>query len=121
MNEQTISNIDRLDLVRRRRLATARVERETLRNEVLATLIETNRRACELRTWIEQAAPKVAVLQDARLARMLDWARAELASLEAAGDLKRLSETLRAGDLFPQADSLTDPLGDPPPAHPWGW
>ena len=46
--------------------------------------------------------------------RMIDWARQRLATLEATIDPKHIDQDLRKIELFPNADELDDPEGDPP-------
>jgi len=52
--------------------------------------------------------------------RMVDWVKAELVGLEEFLDPSRLSRLLHTRNLFPEGDDLVDPLGEPPPRHPWG-
>jgi hypothetical protein len=120
-----ISELDeRRELGRRRGLAMARGERESQRKVLLGKLIRTEHRADQLRRWIAGQQSRIAAMPDADLAwmltRMLEWARAELAELEAIVDPVQLAETLRERDLFPKVDRLADPLSEPPPQLPWG-
>lgn len=121
MTDSVNSNVERLELAHRRRLAAGRAEREAQRKDLLGSLIEADRRAADLRDWIERFAPRVDASRDARLLRLLEWAGSELAALEAMCDPQRLSDEMKARNLFPQVDPLTDPLGEPPRAHAWGW
>jgi hypothetical protein len=116
-----ISELDeRRELGRRRGLAMARGERESQRKVLLGKLIRTEHRADQLRRWIAGQQPRIAAMPDPELTRMLEWARAELAALEAIVDPVQLAETLRERELFPKVDRLADPLGEPPPQLPWG-
>lgn len=51
---------------------------------------------------------------------MLEWTALQLAELDLLLDPDRLSETLRERALFPELDSLDDPLGEPIGRRIWG-
>jgi hypothetical protein len=120
MSEVKDLKIERHELGRRRRIAKARLERESARKALLSKLIRTERQVVQLRAWIETQEARIVTRPDPALDRMLRWARAQLAALEAVLDPIQLSEVLCARELFPQVDELDDPLGDPPPEQPWG-
>ncbi len=117
MHQTNGLEIDQDDLRQRRELAKARYSREAERNALLDTLINTANQAERLRGWIATQAKS---RQPAEMSRMLDWARAELAALEAVAAPARLAALLRQRDLFPEVDRLVDPLGEPPSQRPWG-
>lgn len=103
------------ELARRRNLAQKRAERETKR---LAHVEALMARQAEARRLAEMEAADIPV--DAALARLLSWARARLAGLQAALTPAAVESALAAAELFPADDPLHDPLGDPPaPAWPW--
>jgi len=66
-----------------------------------------------LREWIERQDQNIA-MQDPDLNRMIEWARSELAKLEAILDPVKLTAELRTRKLFTEVDELHDPLGEPP-------
>lgn len=107
------------ELERRRGLAKARREREGQRKRLLNRLIRTKRQAAQLREWISGHEQAALSKTDANLSRMMDWARAQLATLEASLDPIRLTEELSTRKLFPEFDELNDPLGEPPPERRW--
>ena len=111
--------IDWSGIGRRRDLGAARQRRETERKALLGAMLQAQRDVVELRDWISglEAAGNAAIPE---LERMLDWAKAELAALDAATDPSRLAETLRDNALFPEHDALHDSLGEPPVARSWG-
>ena len=108
------------ELARRRKLASARQERERERSTFLISLIRTERRAKQLQQWIEAHDLFDIGRPDPELKRMLDWARTQLDALNAVIEPARVSEMLRDRNLFPETDELSDPLGDPAPRQPWG-
>jgi hypothetical protein len=109
---------DAEDLTRRRGLAVARRTRETERTLLLRKLVRMERQADQLRGWIAQR--KADVGASSEMQRMVDWVKAELVGLEEFLDPSRLSRLLHTRNLFPEVDDLVDPLGEPPPRHPWG-
>jgi hypothetical protein len=110
---------DLAELNRRRALASSRSERESERGALLTQLIETARQTGQLRDWIVDQQ-RAAFELSPEYKRMLNWARIQLAELEAKINPARVTDTLREHNLFPEIDELTDPLGDPPPLRPWG-
>jgi len=109
---------DAEELTRRRGLAAARRTREAERTLLLRKLVRTERQADQLRGWIAQR--KADVGASSEMQRMVDWVKAELVGLEEFLDPSRLSRLLHTRNLFPEGDDLVDPLGEPPPRHPWG-
>ena len=119
MNKAAVALSDVQELARRRTLLSARQNRETERTSLLAKLIETERKATELREWV--------ALQESRggarspeMQRLLDWAKANLSDMEQFPVPAELTQLLRTQNLFPEVDELADPLGDPPPRRLWG-
>ena len=107
------------ELAHRRRLAAARQSRNTEREALLQKLIETERKALELRGWVAQwemngeaASPEIR--------RLIKWARETLLDMQRFLLPTELTKLLETRDLFPDVDDLADPLGDPPPLRPWG-
>ena len=113
-------NATQRELQHRRSLALARHERESERKSLLDKLMEAERRAGHLRTWIASQELRLEGEAHGELNRMLQWAGDELAALETMAEPSRLITLLRNQNLFPAADELADSLGDPPPLRPWG-
>jgi hypothetical protein len=130
MHEISLIPSDVQELARRRALAAARLTRENERTELLRKLVRMEREAEQLRGWIAQrqadqlrgwtAHRQAEVSTSPEIQRMVDWAKAELAGLEAFLDPLKLSQLLIARNLFPEVDELVDPLGEPPPRSQWG-
>jgi hypothetical protein len=76
------------------------------------------REAEQLRCWITHRQAEVSASPE--IPRMVYWAKAELAGLEAFLDPLKLSQLLIARNLFPEVDELVDLLGEPPPRDQWG-
>jgi hypothetical protein len=93
------------------RRSFARHERESERKSLLGALVEVERQAGHLRTWI--ASHELFMAEgDGELSRMLQWARGELAALEKATEPAPLAEVLRRRNLLPEVDELLNPPGD---------
>lgn len=107
-------------LQQRRSLALARLERENERKALLGTLMAAESEAGHLRNWIARQELHLKAKTHGELGRLLQWASGELAALETITEPGQLAELLRRQNLFPEADGLSDPLGDPPPLRPWG-
>ncbi|MEW6644121.1 MAG: hypothetical protein AB1586_26680 [Pseudomonadota bacterium] len=120
MDKFAFHNTDPRELARRRRLASARLDRERERQSLVAKLAFTQHRATQLRAWIGAFEGQGAVARSPELTRMLDWARGQLEMLDAEIDPVRVAQTLFDRNLFPEVDELHDPFGDPPPHQPWG-
>jgi hypothetical protein len=118
MNQISLIPSDVAELARRRGLAAARRTRETERTLLLRKLVRMERQADQLRGWIAQR--KADVGASSEMQRMVDWVKAELVGLEEFLDPSKLSRLLHTRNLFPEVDDLVDPLGEPPPRHPWG-
>jgi transcriptional regulator with XRE-family HTH domain len=106
------------ELAHRRRRATARQSRNTEREALLQKLIETERKALELRGLVAQWETKGAASPEIR--RLIKWAKETLSDMERFLLPSELTKLLETRDLFPDVDDLADPLGDPPPLRPWG-
>lgn len=117
--ERERAEAERQELARRRSLAKARRERESNRKSLLSKLIRAERLAERTRHWISTYEKHATETARPDLTRMLDWARNQLASLDAIADPSKLTEDLRERKLFPEVDELHDPLGEPPPERPW--
>lgn len=113
-------NTDPGELARRRKLASAREGRERERRMLVARLAFTEHRATLLRSWIGAYEGHDAIARTPELSRMLDWARGQLETLDAAVDPVRVAQTLSERNLFPAVDEFYDPFGDPPARQPWG-
>jgi hypothetical protein len=107
------------ELAHRRRLAAARQSRNTEREALLQKLIETERKALELREWVAQWEMKEeGALPEVR--RLINWVKETLSDMERFLLPTELAKLLETRDLFPDVDDLADPLDDPPPLRPWG-
>ena len=113
-----IYTIDRATLAERRSLAVQRSARETARREFLAEIMDTRRRAAELRGWLD--ATTGANEGRPELSRLIAWARQELAELESRTTPDAVAAALSERDLFPEIDTLIDDAGDPPVKRIWG-
>jgi len=118
MNQLSPIPSDVAELARRRGLAAARRTRETERTLLIRKLARVERQADQSRGWIAQREADVWTSPEMR--RMVDWVKAELVRLEEFLDPLKLSQLLQTRNLFPAVDDLVDPLGEPPPRHPWG-
>jgi hypothetical protein len=106
MHEISLIPSDVQELARRRALAAARLTRENERTELLRKLVRMEREAEQLRGWIAQrqadqlrgwtAHRQAEVSASPEIQRMVDWAKAELAGLEAFLDPLKLSQLLIA-------------------------
>ncbi|TBG85563.1 hypothetical protein ELG69_16365 [Rhizobium leguminosarum] len=100
-------------MARRRELQKRRGEREQKRIRFLAELAAYQREAGDLKVTIANAATVIAE-GNPEYRRMIEWAEARLAHLEAQNALGPLAANLRSQNLFPENDELYDPEGDPP-------
>ncbi|WP_054311152.1 hypothetical protein [Mesorhizobium sp. 1M-11] len=114
--EAFVSLPEHATLKHRRLLAARRVERERLRMELLSSCLNSLNRAAELRAWIQWVGDRDRA--EPTVQRMLAWAKSQASILEAQAAVE--VDQTRFGDLFPEADDLHDPLGDPAPKHAWG-
>jgi hypothetical protein len=78
-----------------------------------------NRLSAQLRAWLTNQESNTRQIADPYLVRLIEWAREQLASLDAVLDPIRLADDLRTRKLFPETDELYDPLGEPPPERRW--
>lgn len=115
MQQTNILEVDWDTIGRRRQLARLRRQREDERRALLVTVMKADRRARQLRAWIDGRTS-----DGLQSEPMLEWARRQLAALEAVGDPVRLSKVLHERNLFPEVDELHDPHGEPPARQPWG-
>jgi hypothetical protein len=107
------------ELAHRRRLAAGRQSRNTEREALLQKLLETERKALELHSWVVQWEMKKEAASP-EIRRLLEWAKETLLDMERFLLPTELTKLLERRDLFPDVDDLADPLGDPPPLRPWG-
>jgi len=102
------------ELNRRRDLAKKRKEREEKRITYLRELVQLQREAADIKSWLA-SLPETATADTADdLGRMIQWATARLADLEARTTVDAAAAQLEGKALFPEIDELHDPLGDPP-------
>jgi len=102
------------EMSRRRDLAKRRKEREQKRIEYLRNLVELQREAADIRTWLASLPADKLESEAADLGRMLAWASERLATLDQATTIDAAKATLNGLLLFPELDELHNPLGDPP-------
>lgn len=110
----------RAELARRRDLAKKRKEREEKRIAYLRELVQLQREAADIESWLA-SLPQIAGSDTTNdLGRMIQWATARLADLEARTTIDAAAVQLEGKALFPEIDELHDPLGDPPePKYYW--
>jgi hypothetical protein len=110
----------RKHMAHRRDLHKRRQERDANRLVFLRQLVDYQKEAADLRATIANASEFLPQASPEYL-RMIGWAEQRLAYLEAQSRLDVLTSTLREQNLFPDADDLYDPEGDPsPPKYAWG-
>jgi hypothetical protein len=103
----------RRHLAHRRELHQKRQQRESKRLSFLRALAKHQREAKDLKATIEIAAAALNAA-DPVLSRMIAWATERLHYLEIQNDPETLARNLAQQNLFPEADDLHDPEGDPP-------
>lgn len=108
------------NLGRRQQMAAARLRRESERLAFLGKLVDAQRHAVELKDWITAYERPADMNPSPELQRMVAWVAVQIDDLERILSPERISETLKDRDLFPEVDSLSDPLGEPPGHHVWG-
>lgn len=99
------------ELSRRRDLAHKRKMREEARIAHLRELVELQRDAADIRTWLAAVASVSEASSTTELERMLHWARERLASLEEQTTINAAMARFQGKALFPEEDELHDPLG----------
>ena len=102
------------EMERRRALARRRSEREEKRLTYIRSILDLSNEADRLRNWLHRSEIKNAGEVGDDFVRLITWARARLATLEATIDPQHLSDDLKTKKLFPETDDLADPLGEPP-------
>lgn len=108
------------ELSRRRDLAKKRKQREETRVTYLRELVELQREATDIRTWLSTVPDGVETDPSTELGRMISWARGRLASLTERTTIRAAAAQFEGKALFPEVDELHDPLGDPPmPSYGW--
>lgn len=110
----------RAELARRHDLAKKRNEREGQRIAYLRELVQLQREAADIQSWLA-SLPETATADTAGdLGRMIQWATARLTDLNARTTADAAAVQLEGKALFPEIDELHDPLGDPPePGYYW--
>ncbi|MFC0219428.1 hypothetical protein ACFFJ7_13600 [Pseudochelatococcus lubricantis] len=104
----------RAELARRHALAKKRKEREEKRIAYLRELMQLQREASDIRSWLA-SLPETATADSASdLGRMVQWATGRLADLEALTTVEAAAVQLEGNALFPEIDELHDPMGEPP-------
>lgn len=111
---------DPQELGRRQQMAAARRQRESERLAMLAQLVDAQRRAEELKCWINAYTQPASDISHPELRRMVEWAASQLDDLEHTLSPERIAEALRERELFPETDPLNDPKGEPPGHRIWG-
>lgn len=110
----------RTELARRRDLAKKRKEREEKRIGYLRELVQLQREAADIRSWLASLPDTATADAASDLGRMVQWAISRLADLEARTTVSAAAVQLEGKALFPETDELHDPLGDPPePKYYW--
>lgn len=109
------------ELCRRRDLAKKRRERERQRLGYWRAIARTQREIEMLRAWIERASLRENSVATPNVHRMMGWIRNRLAVLEGSISIANIDRTLGSQNLFPETDSLIDPLGDPPNEPQYAW
>jgi hypothetical protein len=107
------------ELTRRQRLAEERRNREKKRRGLLKDVMDKSAEAATLRQWLS-SVDLTNTDGDEEFGQFISWAKAKLASLEAAVSRQTISDTVRSQELFPSIDKLHDPLGEPPRRHYYG-
>jgi hypothetical protein len=108
------------ELRRRRDLAKKRKQREETRIAYLKELVELQREAADIRTWLATIPAAIEADQTTELMRMIHWAQTRLASLEEGTTINAAAVRFEGKALFPEVDELHDPMGDPPsPSYGW--
>ena len=107
------------ELARRQRLAEERRNREKKRRGLLKDVMDKSVEAATLRQWLS-SVDLTNTDGDEEFGQFISWAKAKLASLEAAVSRQTISDTVRSQELFPSIDKLHDPLGEPPRRHYYG-
>lgn len=108
------------ELSRRRELAKKRKLREETRVAYLRELVDLQREAADIRTWLATVPNVIEEGPATELTRMINWARERLAFLEVETTINAAAARFEGNALFPEVDKLHDPLGDPP-APSYGW
>ena len=111
----------REELARRHHLAKKRKEREEARIAHLRRLVEFQREAAGIRSWLASLPSNIVADQSTNLGRMLLWAKNRLDDLERRTTVDAASAELDGMALFPEVDELHDPLGDPPERKGYLW
>ncbi|WPE19208.1 hypothetical protein [Shinella zoogloeoides] len=108
------------ELGRRQQMADVRRQREVARRAVLRQLLDRQRQALELKTWISACLRQDSDTTSPEFQRMIEWASGQLEELERALRSERITEALQAQGLFPKTDPLYDQKGEPSQHRIWG-
>ena len=108
------------ELARRQQLAQERGKREKKRKTLFRNLMAKTTEASEIRKWLGTIDPDAVADEDGDFAKLIEWTKGRLATLENAVSGPRVAEAVREQQLFPKIDALHDPLGEPPRAYHYG-
>lgn len=75
--------------------------------------------ATTIRQWLSSADPGEGS-ESEEFGRFVAWARQRLAALEDSISRRNVAEVVRTQELFPLADELHDPQGEPPRRYYYG-
>jgi hypothetical protein len=104
----------------RRSLAKQRKDREEKRISHLRQIVELQREAKDIQSWLKALPADLTQYVGTELGRMIEWASARLTHLEQQTTLDAAAAAISGGMLFPEVDDLLDPEGDLP-AQRWGY
>lgn len=105
------------ELERRRKLASARREREKARLAFFDGLVALRRGADDIRRALSEIDSSLSASEGGQVARMMAWGETRLREMEEELQAARIEERLTVAKLFPgeDEDELSDPLGEPAP------
>jgi hypothetical protein len=107
------------ELMRRRRLAEGRAEREKKRLALLTELISMEKTIAELEGWLAHGSLSGLEASEDECGRLVEWARRRLEQLRDDVSPENIRRVLGEGKLFPLPDDLHDSLGEPPSNAGW--
>ncbi len=110
---------DEAELARRQVLAEERRKREKKRRDLLREVMSKSNEATTIRQWLSSADPGEGS-ESEEFGRFVAWARQRLAALEDSISRRNVAEVVRTQELFPLADELHDPQGEPPRRYYYG-
>lgn len=98
---------------RRAKLAKRRQVREDDRLAYLLELKQLDEKLKEMRLWVDTLKQKNQNANNRNLSCMIEWAEKYISEQESNLSIENISEKIVSKNLFPEIDSLYDPLGDP--------